>query len=51
MGINCLLPFVKKYSTNVNINRFSGQTIAVDASCWIHKSLAISVSQTGTRER
>lgn len=51
MGINCLFPFVKKFSKEVNINCFSGKIAAVDASCWMHKALATSVSQTGNRER
>ncbi|CAB4032194.1 Exonuclease 1 [Paramuricea clavata] len=44
MGINCLFPYLKTYSKEVNI-------AAVDASCWIHKGSAILVSQTGKRER
>ena len=51
MAINCLFPYLKTYSKEVNVANFTGKVAAVDASCWIHKGLAISVSQTGKRER
>ena len=51
MGINCLLPFLKKFSRKVNIREFSGQTAAIDASCWLHKGLSVSLSQSGRRDR
>lgn len=37
MGIQGLLPFVKKASREVNIKEFSGCTAAVDTYCWLHK--------------
>ena len=51
MGINCLFPFIKSYSSKVHLSSFSGKTAAVDASCFIHKALAVSISQSGNRER
>jgi hypothetical protein len=51
MGIKSLLPFLKKYCKEANIHDFAGQTAAIDASCWIHSALAISVSQSGNRNR
>ena len=51
MGINCLLPYLRRFRKNVHIREFSGQTAAIDASCWIHKALSVSVSQSGNRER
>jgi hypothetical protein len=51
MGINGLLPFVKKYSKECNLQIFSGQTAAIDASCWIHKALCVSIDRTGSREK
>ena len=47
MGITCLFPYVKKYAKKVNIKDFPGKIAAVDASCWIHKALAPSVSMNG----
>ncbi|ROT71588.1 Exonuclease 1 [Penaeus vannamei] len=37
MGIQGLLPFLKKASRAVNLRDFKGQTVAVDAYCWLHK--------------
>ena len=51
MGINGLLPFLKNYHKKVNLCEFSGKTTAIDASCWIHKALASSISETGNRSR
>ena len=51
MGINCLLPYLRRFRKNVHFREFSDQTVAIDASCWIHKALSVSVSQSGNRER
>ena len=51
MGINGLFPFLKNYHKNVNLAEFSGKTAAIDASCWIHKALVLSISETGNRLR
>ncbi|XP_067120008.1 exonuclease 1 isoform X2 [Centruroides vittatus] len=37
MGIQGLLPFLKKAKKEVNIKNFSGCTVAVDTYCWLHK--------------
>ena len=37
MGIQGLLPFLKDSSVNCNVKDFRGQTVAVDAYCWLHK--------------
>ncbi|CAN7995132.1 unnamed protein product [Ixodes hexagonus] len=37
MGIQGLLPFVKKACREVHIKEFSGRTAAVDTYCWLHK--------------
>jgi len=37
MGISGLLPFLKQYRSNVTLDHYSGQTAAVDVSCWIHQ--------------
>ncbi|KAJ7334350.1 Rad2 nuclease [Desmophyllum pertusum] len=50
MGIHGLLPFLKKYSRKVNFREFSGQTAAIDASCWLHKGLCVSLAQSGRRD-
>ena len=51
MGIKNLFPFLKEYCIDVNLADFAGKTAAIDASCWIHRALAISVSVDGNRER
>jgi hypothetical protein len=51
MGINGLLPFVKKYSKECNLQLFSGQTAAINTSCWIHKALCLSIDRTGSGKR
>lgn len=37
MGIQGLLPFLKKIHKPVNIAQFRGYTVAIDAYCWLHK--------------
>ncbi|KAK4287224.1 hypothetical protein Pmani_039699 [Petrolisthes manimaculis] len=37
MGIQGLLPFLKKASREAHLRDFKGQTAAVDAYCWLHK--------------
>ncbi|KAL3872707.1 hypothetical protein ACJMK2_035913 [Sinanodonta woodiana] len=37
MGIQGLLPFLKKIHRPVNISQFEGCTVAIDAYCWLHK--------------
>ena len=51
MGINTLLPFVKEATTKMNIKDFAGQVCAVDASCWLHKALAVSYKEFGDDRR
>jgi hypothetical protein len=51
MGISGLLPFVKRHVRRCNLQAFSGQTAVVDASCWLHKALSVSIKQCGNRQR
>ena len=37
MGIQGLLPFLKKCTRPANLSEFKGKTVAVDAYCWLHK--------------
>ncbi|XP_052767199.1 exonuclease 1-like [Mya arenaria] len=37
MGIQGLLPFLKKIHQPVNVSQFAGCTVAIDAYCWLHK--------------
>ncbi|XP_060571925.1 exonuclease 1-like [Ruditapes philippinarum] len=37
MGIQGLLPFLKKIHEPVNVAQFAGCTVAIDAYCWLHK--------------
>ena len=50
MGINTLLPFLKEVTRETFIGHYKGKTAAVDASCWLHKALTISVQRTGQSE-
>ena len=50
MIINCLLPYLHRFRHNVHFREFSGQTAAIDASCWIHKALSVGISQSRNRE-
>jgi len=51
MGISSLLPFLKEATTEIFIGDYKGKTAAVDASCWLHKALTISVQRTGQATR
>lgn len=37
MGIHGLLPFLKPYVKRRNIKELSGNTVGIDAMCWMHK--------------
>ena len=37
MGIQGLLPFLKKISQGSNIKAYKGCTVAIDSYCWLHK--------------
>ena len=39
------------FSEKVNLREFSSQTVGIDASCWIHRALYVSISERGNRER
>lgn len=51
MGIKTLLPFLKDVTENSYLDSFKGLVAAVDASCWLHKAIAISYSQFGDDRR
>jgi len=51
MGIDSLLPFLKEATTEIFIGDYKGKTATVDASCWLHKALTISVQRTGYATR
>ena len=42
---NCLLPYLHRFRHNVHFGDFSGQTAAIDASCW-----SVGISQSRNRE-
>ena len=50
MIIKCLLPYLHRFRHNVHFREFSGQTAAIDASCWIHKALSVGIAQSRNRE-
>lgn len=37
MGIQGLLPFLKKVSRQANVKEFKGCTVAIDSYCWLHR--------------
>lgn len=37
MGVDGLLRFVQSASSAVHVSHFQGATLAVDASCWLHR--------------
>ena len=39
MGIKTLLPFLKNITEESNLDHFQDLIAAVDASCWLHKSI------------
>ncbi|XP_014476434.1 PREDICTED: exonuclease 1 isoform X2 [Dinoponera quadriceps] len=39
MGITGLLPLLEKASKRTNISEFSGDTVAIDTYCWLHKGV------------
>ena len=51
MGITNLFPFIKTVTIAANLNSFAGKIAAVDASCWMHKGLAISLKEFGDDRR
>lgn len=40
MGISGLLPFLSSIAEETRLSQFSGHTIGVDASCWLHRALS-----------
>ena len=50
MGVTGLLTFIKRFGKQCNLRLFSGQTVAIDGSCWIHKGLYVSINQADNRE-
>ena len=45
MGIIGLIPFLEKSSKKANISDFSGETVAVDAYCWLHRGVFLSIDE------
>ena len=39
MGIQGLLPWLEKIKERVHISKYKGQTVAIDAYCWLHKGI------------
>lgn len=37
MGIQGLIPFLKKATREANIKEFKGGVVAIDSYCWLHK--------------
>ena len=51
MGIKTLLPFVKNVTEESSLDNFRDLIAAVDASCWLHKAIASSLSRFGDERR
>ena len=39
MGINGLLPVLSPITNDVHISQFSGNKVAIDIYCWLHKGV------------
>ncbi|XP_050464717.1 exonuclease 1 isoform X1 [Cataglyphis hispanica] len=39
MGITGLLPFLEKSSKRTNVREFTGNAVAIDSYCWLHKGV------------
>ena len=39
MGIKGLLPCLQSITRHVNLEKYRGLTVAVDAMCWLHKGI------------
>ena len=50
MIINCVLPYLHRFRHDVHFREFSGQTAAIDASCWIHKPSSVGIPKSINRE-
>ena len=51
MGIKTLLPFLKSVTDESNLDQFKDVTAAVDASCWLHKAISLSLTRFGDDRR
>ena len=51
MGIKTLLPFLKSVTDEGNLDHFKYVTAAVDASCWLHKAISLSLWRFGDDRR
>ena len=51
MGIKTLLLFLKSVTDESNLDHFKYVTVAVDASCWVHKAISLSLSRFGDDRR
>ncbi|XP_046985139.1 exonuclease 1 isoform X1 [Schistocerca americana] len=50
MGIQGLIPFLKKCTRSAHISHFSGQCVAIDAYCWLHKGAYACVEKLARGE-
>ena len=51
MGIKTLLLFLKSVTDESSLDHFKSVTVAVDASCWVHKAISLSLSRFGDDRR
>lgn len=51
MGIKTLLPFLRNVTEESSLDDFRDLIAAVDASCWLHKAIASSLSRFGDERR
>ena len=51
MGIKNLLQYLKGVTSKKSLSEYKGKTAAIDASCWIHKSLSLSYGEYGDDRR
>ena len=51
MGIKTLFPFLKSVTEESDLGHFKDHTVAEDASCWLHKTILLSLSRFGDDRR
>ena len=51
MGIQGLLPFLKSIQNQRHLSELSGQTLAVDGYCWLHRGTYTCSTELATGKR
>ena len=49
--IKLLLPFLKNITEESNLENFQDPVVVVDACCWLHKAISITLSRFGDKRK